>query len=544
MAGLVIGQCYRYGIVTVNNTTGMITVTRPGLVSRPSLSPAPLSAEPPSLVEYGLRRTIVVTGVVLAALLQTVDATIVNVALPTIQGNLGATVDEGTWVVTAYVIANVVVIPMTPWLQLRFGRKNYFLVSILGFTIASVLCGLATTLPMLILFRIVQGAFGGGLLSTAQLILRDTFPPERLGTSQSIFALGTVLGPSIGPTLGGIITDNMSWAWVFDINVAPGIFSFVLLALYLRDHRKPQRTAVDAAGIALLIVTIGTLQYVLDQGQHDDWFSDQRITICAWTAALGAIAFVLWELRQQSPIVDLRVLRYRSVAAASLCSVVVAIVIFGVLLLLPQFTVDVLGFTTTLAGLLIGVRALPVALLSLPIGRLVNGNAIDPRYLITGGLFVAGIGTVMLSAVVTTGTDFGNFVVPLTLMGLGISFVYSPLLVATLRSVAPADGPKAAAFVVLFVQLGGSIASASLVALVDRSLQFHQTVLASGVTLANPAVQSLLATHHGKSALARLAGMVAAQAGTLAYADAIRIAGIIGIAMSPLALLIAKRKSV
>jgi DHA2 family multidrug resistance protein len=544
MAGLVIGQRYRYGIVTVNNTTGMITVTRPGLVSRPSLSPAPLSAEPPSLVEYGLRRTIVVTGVVLAALLQTVDATIVNVALPTIQGNLGATVDEGTWVVTAYVIANVVVIPMTPWLQLRFGRKNYFLVSILGFTIASVLCGLATTLPMLILFRIVQGAFGGGLLSTAQLILRDTFPPERLGTSQSIFALGTVLGPSIGPTLGGIITDNMSWAWVFDINVAPGIFSFVLLALYLRDHRKPQRTAVDAAGIALLIVTIGTLQYVLDQGQHDDWFSDQRITICAWTAALGAIAFVLWELRQQSPIVDLRVLRYRSVAAASLCSVVVAIVIFDVLLLLPQFTVDVLGFTTTLAGLLIGVRALPVALLSLPIGRLVNGNAIDPRYLITGGLFVAGIGTVMLSAVVTTGTDFGNFVVPLTLMGLGISFVYSPLLVATLRSVAPADGPKAAAFVVLFVQLGGSIASASLVALVDRSLQFHQTVLASGVTLANPAVQSLLATHHGKSALARLAGMVAAQAGTLAYADAIRIAGIIGIAMSPLALLIAKRKSV
>jgi MFS transporter, DHA2 family, multidrug resistance protein len=519
------------------------TVTRPWRTPRPFLSSVASPAQPASLVEYGFRRTIVVAGVMLAALLQTVDATIVNVALPTIQGNLGATVDEGTWVVTAYVIANVVVIPMTPWLQLRFGRKNYFLVSILGFTLASVLCGLATTLPMLIIFRIVQGAFGGGLLSTAQLILRDTFPPERLGTSQSIFALGTVLGPSIGPTLGGIITDNLSWPWVFDINVAPGILAFILLALYMRDNRKPQRTSVDAIGIALLVLTVGTLQYVLDQGQHDDWFSDQTITISTWTAAVGVIAFVFWELRQKTPIVDLRILRHGSVVAGSLCAIVVATVIFGVLLLLPQFTVDVLGFTTTLAGLLIGVRALPVALLSVPIGRLVNGNAVDPRYLIAGGLFVAGIGTVMVSNVVTTGTSFDNFIIPLSIMGLGISFVYSPLLVATLRSVPPAEGPKASAFVILFTQLGGSVASASLVALVDRALQFYQTSLSSGVTLANPAVASLLAVHHDKAALVQLGLMVTAQASTLAYADAIRIAGWIGIVMAPIALLITKRKS-
>ncbi len=179
----------------------------------------------------------------LAALLQTVDLTIVNVALPTIQGNLGATVDEGTWVLTGYVIANVIVIPMTPWLQLRFGRKNYFLASIAGFTLASVLCGMATSLTALILFRVLQGAFGGGLLATAQVVLRDTFPPEQLGMSQSIFALGTIVGPSVGPTIGGILVDNFSWPWIFDVNVVPGALAFILLWRYMRDDGKRQRAA-------------------------------------------------------------------------------------------------------------------------------------------------------------------------------------------------------------------------------------------------------------------------------------------------------------
>jgi DHA2 family multidrug resistance protein len=515
----------------------MISVSRARLLphSVPARSEQPPAA--PSLVEYGARRTLVVAGVMLAALLQTIDLTIVNVALPTIQGNLGATVDEGTWVMTAYVVANVVVIPMTPWLQVRFGRKNYFLASILGFTIASVACGLASSLAMLIFCRIVQGAFGGGLLSTAQLILRDTFPPERLGTSQSIFALGTVLGPSIGPTLGGIITDNLSWPWIFDVNVLPGIVAFVLLAIFLRENRQPRRTPVDVAGIVLLIVTIGSLQYVLDQGQHDDWFSNPTIALCAWTASLGAISFVAWELRAHSPIVDLRVLRNLPVAGAACVSIAVATAIFGSLLLLPQFTVDQLGFTTTLAGLLIGVRALPVALLSMPIGRLANTARIDLRWPIAGGLAVAGIGTLALSDRVTTVTDFDGFIVPLAVIGFGIAFVYSPLLVATLRSVAPAEGPKASAFIVLFTQLGGSVASASLVAFVDRSAQFHQNVLASGVTLASPDVRAFLATHP----LTQLAAMVASQATALAYADGFRMAGIVALAGVPLALLIRRR---
>ncbi|MGB6520996.1 MAG: MFS transporter, partial [Candidatus Cybelea sp.] len=239
---------------TIPATRGLLPARPVAAVpGRRSESPQAASA---SLVEYGLRRYLVVIGVMLAALLQTIDLTIVNVALPTIQGNLGATVDQGTWVLTGYVIANVIVIPMTPWLQLRFGRKNYFLASIAGFTLASVLCGMATSLVGLILFRVLQGAFGGGLLATAQVVLRDTFPIEHLGTSQSIFALGTIVGPSVGPTIGGILVDNFSWPWVFDVNVVPGALAFFLLWRYMRDDGKRERAPVDAGGIALLVVAV------------------------------------------------------------------------------------------------------------------------------------------------------------------------------------------------------------------------------------------------------------------------------------------------
>src|ERR1700722_2870925 len=268
---------------------------RAGLVPgrpRAKVASVPPPASSGSLVEYGARRWLVVAGVMMAALLQTIDLTIVNVALPTLQGNLGATVDEATWVLTAYAIANVVVIPMTPWLQLRFGRKNYFLASIVGFTLTSLLCGMATSLLALILFRVLQGAFGGGLLATAQVVLRDTFGPEQLGLSQSIFALGTVLGPSVGPTLGGILVDNLSWPWIFDVNLVPGIVAFVLLLRYMRDNAKPQRARVDVTGIALLIVAVSCMQYVLDQGQRDDWFSDSSIQFCTLFAVAATAAFV------------------------------------------------------------------------------------------------------------------------------------------------------------------------------------------------------------------------------------------------------------
>ncbi|HEY1867166.1 MAG TPA: DHA2 family efflux MFS transporter permease subunit [Candidatus Cybelea sp.] len=498
----------------------------------------PQSPASPSLVEYGTRRMLVVAGVMLAALLQTVDLTIVNVALPTIQGNLGATVDEATWALTGYVIANVVIIPLTPWLQLRFGRKRYFLVSIAGFTAASMLCGFATSLSALILFRIVQGAFGGGLLATANVVMRDTFPAKQIGLSQSIFALGTILGPSLGPTLGGVLVDNLSWQWVFDVNLVPGILAFVLLLRYMRDNGRPQRAPVDVTGIALLIVAISCLQYVLDQGQHDDWFSNQTITICTFLCVVATAAFVWWELRVAQPIVDLRILAAPAVTAALVIAGVYAAVIFPSLLLLPQFTVDNLGFTSTLAGLLIGGRALPVLLLTIPIGRLTALPGLDLRWLVGGGLAVAGFGSLMLARGVTTTSDFNSFLIPLLVIGTGAAFVYSPLLVAAMRAVAPDAAAKVSSFVVLFFQLGGSISAAIVVAFFDRRLQFHQTMLAAQETLARlPVVQFL---QHGTPA--QLAAAVAAQAAALAYADAFLVTGVLALLVTPGALLLARRR--
>lgn len=492
-----------------------------------------------SLVEYGTRRYLVVAGVMLAALLQTVDLTIVNVALPTIQGNLGATVDNGTWVVTAYVIANVVVIPLAPWLQLRFGRKNYFLASIAGFTVASMLCGMATSLTGLILFRVLQGAFGGGLLATAQVVLRDTFPVEQMGMSQSIFALGTILGPSLGPTLGGILVDNFSWPWVFDVNLVPGILAFVLLARYMRDNTRPQPARVDVTGIVLLVISVSCLQYVLDQGQRDDWFSDQSIQLCALLALVATSVFVWWELRVREPIVDLRVLRQPAVAAALAIAGAYAAIIFPSLLLLPQFTIDNLGFTSTLAGILIGVRALPVLLLTVPVARLAGLAHFDLRWAIGGGLAVAGLGSLWLANAVTTNSDIGTFIPPLLLIGAGSAFVYSPLLVATMRAVAPEAAAKAAAFIVLFFQLGGSISSASIVAFLDQRLQFHQTLLAAEVTLGRlPVVQFL---QHGTPT--QLAAAVAGQAAALSYADAFLVTGVLALFITPGVLLLARKQT-
>lgn len=509
------------------------------LPSRPRLAVVPPPSELPSLVEYGARRWLVVAGVMLAALLQTVDLTIVNVALPTVQGNLGATVDEATWVLTGYVIANVIVIPLTPWLQLRFGRKKYFLVSIAGFTLASLLCGLATSLTALILFRVVQGAFGGGLLAISQVVLRETFPPEQLGLSQSIFALGTILGPSVGPTLGGVLVDNFSWPWVFDVNLVPGALAFILLWRYMRDNSRPHPARVDVTGIVLLTIAVSCMQYVLDQGQHDDWFSDGSIQLSTTLALIASAVFVWWELRIAEPIVDLRILRHPAVTAAIAIAGTLAGIVFPALLLLPQFTVEDLGFTSTLAGILIGIRAMPVLLLTLPVARLTSLPKFDLRWMIGGGLAVAGLGLLWMAGSLTTQSDLGTFVLPLLVIGTGSAFVYSPLLVATMRAVSPEAAPKAASFIVLAFQLGGSISSAGIIAFFDRREQFHQTILAAGATISRLPVAQFL--QHASPA--QLSAAISAQAAALSYADAFLITGVLALLATPTALLLARKRT-
>ena len=510
----------------------------PGPPAQPA-SPAGAAPAARDLTEYGLRRVLIVGGVMLAALLQTLDGTIVNVALPTIQGNLGASIDEGTWIVTGYIIAAVVVIPITPWLQNRFGRKQYFLVSIAGFTLASLACGLAGSVEELIVFRIVQGLFGGGLLATAQAILRDTFPPKQLGLSQAIYTVGAVVGPSLGPTIGGLLTDNVSWRWVFDVNIVPGIVAMLLLFALLRNPARTKASGFDGIGLALLATGLGSFQYVLDEGERNDWFNDPTILLLTLSGVVGLVGFVVWEVwGTKRPIVDLRILAKRGVAIGCLIAMVNAAVVFGQLLMMPQYLSGVLGFTATEDGLLLAIRALPVLLLTIPIGALANSPRVDPRIMLASGLVMAGSGVIWLGYTTTTGTAFGSVVPCLLLTGCGISLVFAPLLVAVLRNVAPAESPKAGAFISLALNLGGSVASASLVTLLDQRESFHGSILTGHATLAHAAVRQFVANE----GLLRLEQLVARQSAALAYADTFFALGAFAILLAPLAFALAGRK--
>ncbi|MGH7685002.1 MAG: DHA2 family efflux MFS transporter permease subunit, partial [Vulcanimicrobiaceae bacterium] len=363
------------------------------------------------LVEYGARRALIVGAVMLATLMQLADTTIVNVALPTIDGALGASVDQGAWFVTAYIIANVIVIPLSPWLQTLLGRKNYFALSIAGFSIVSVLCGFAHDTTTEIALRFVQGAFGGGLMVPAQQIMRDTFPSAQLATSQSLFALGVVIGPTIGPTLGGILTDNLSWHWVFFVNVLPGIAATVLVMLFLRDPGKPKRVPFDVFGIALLAAGLGCLQYVLDEGERNGWFGDARILITAVVAIVALVSFVIWELYgAKSPAIALRTFRHRTVWALAIIYFAVAGGIFALVFIQPQWAQTSLGFTTTLAGMLLMVRTGALVVLYPVTTWVTSQNNWDMRWVAAGGILVAGLSTWLQANVMTTQTPFAALV--------------------------------------------------------------------------------------------------------------------------------------
>ena len=496
-----------------------------------------MESQEQSVVEYGPRRLLIVVAVMAATLMQTLDSTITNVALPTIQGNIGASQEEATWIVTAYTIAAIVVIPITPWLQNRFGRRNYFLLSIAGFTIASVACGASASLVTITASRVIQGMFGGGLLATAQLILRDTFSPKQLGVSQGIFTIGAVMGPALGPPIGGYLVDNYSWNWCFDINVIPGVFASIVLLLLLRDPRKPQAMPIDSVGIALLAVALGCMQYVLTEGEQNYWFADPVIRISTTLFAIAAVAFVVYELFiTPRPVVDLRVLKNRSVWTGTVLAFAFGGVSLGSTYVLPQFVQSSLGFTPTLSGLLFIIRAVPIALCTPLVVSLVG--KIEPRLALAAGFIFAASSGIMFSGVTTQQTGFWNLALPLALSGMSSAAIFIPLSVAVLGATSRDDAPKASAFINLAVQLGGSVLIAMLDVLLDMRQQFHSSVLASQMTLADVGVQQFLQEH----SIAQLAQLVYSQANILSYADASWVMGIISFVSIPLIFLMRGRQ--
>jgi DHA2 family multidrug resistance protein len=501
-----------------------------------------MSQEPKSVVEFGLRRVVVSLAVIAATLLEVIDTTVVNVALPNIQGSFGVPVDEGAWIVTGYIIANVIVIPITPWLAARFGRRQYFFASTVIFTSASLMCGIAPSFGSLVFWRIVQGLGGGGLISTAQAILRDTYPLNEQGTAQGIFAMGVIVGPALGPVLGGWVTDNLTWRWAFYINLPVGIAAATLIWNYLRNPTEPQRDKrLDWTGLALLAIGLGSLQYVLDQGQQYDWLSDSNIRLFSIVAGLGLVGFVWWTLRSRIPVVDLHVLRLRQAAAGSLLGAVLGISLYGSVLILPQYLQNSLGFTATMSGLTILVRAAAIMLFTPVTAALAGSGKIDPRISTAVGFVLLGISNWMLANVTTPNSDFGTFIASLVLSGVGLSQIFVPLSITVLGGVPDREVPSTSAFFNLSRQVGGSIATAVLVTLLVRGTTFHQTALAAEINLHSAATQNYLQEKGGQRsapALVNLSGMVKGQALVQSYADTSRWVAIITIALAPLVILL------
>ena len=423
----------------------------------------------------------IAVSVALGAMLEVIDMSIVNVALPHMQGNLGATLAEIGWVITGYSMANVVIIPLTAWLDDRFGRKSYFIFSLIAFTLASILCGLATSLPMLIFARVLQGLGGGSMLGKAQSILFQTFSKEEQGAAQAAFGLAVIMGPAIGPTLGGWLTDALNWRWIFFINIPFGILAVMLALTFLPEaeaHLR-KRTSIDWTGIALMTAGLASLQVILEEGQQDDWFESHFITTMAVISVLSLIVFVWHEMRVEHPAVDLRVLRYRSVAAGSLYSIVLGAGLYGALFAIPIFAQNDLRFTAMQTGELLIPSALASGVAMILTGKLID--RVGPRALITAGSLITA-GVMFSLATINPDTGASDLFWPLVFRGLGSAMMFLPLSIATLGSLPKHLVPAASGFYNLTRQLGGSLGIAILTTMLSRREATHRAALVENIS--------------------------------------------------------------
>jgi len=447
--------------------------------------PAILSRE-----EVYRSRYLIAFAVTLASMLELVDTSIVNVAIPHMMGNLGATLDEVAWVSTGYIVANVIVLPLTSWLSDRFGRRNYYTGSILLFTLASFFCGAAGSLEGLVLWRVVQGIGGGALISTAQAILFDVFPARERGTAMAIFGMGVMVGPTLGPTLGGWITDNYSWPWIFYINVPLGILAAVLT---WRTVPEPahliRRTAVDWLGLALLIVGIGALQILLERGESKDWFESREIVVEAVAAALGLVAFVWHELRAAEPIVNLRILRNRQLAAGVAFAVILGFALYSSVFALPVFLQNLLGYSAWDTGRVILPGAIASAFTMALMGRL--SGRFDARLLVSTGVLLF-LWSMWLHYHFTTAIGMHDLLWPMVLRGVGLGFIFVPLTGAAVADLRPDQLAQGTGLFNLSRQLGGSFGIAVTATLLSRFTEQSREALLPHLAAGSPAASGWL----------------------------------------------------
>ena len=355
------------------------------------------------MAETGFKKWIITITVIVASLLELIDTTIVNVSIPQIQGNLGATLEDIAWVITGYSVANVIILPMSGWLGSRFGRKNYFIASIVVFTVASFLCGNASGLQELVVFRIIQGLAGGGLISTSQAILIETWPREQIGTATALFGLGAVVGPTVGPTIGGYITDHASWRWIFYVNIPVGAIAAFCAYTFIHATPKEEKgKPIDWWGIALLAVAVGSLQTILEKGESEDWFAKTYILALTVTAVLGTLCFIWRELSIDYPIVNFGIMRHRSFAVGMFTSFVLGFGLYGSVFVFPVFCQNLLGFTAQQTGELLFPGGLCTIVMMPFIGKMLN-RGIPAQFMATAGMFLFFVFTTISEKLINVG---------------------------------------------------------------------------------------------------------------------------------------------
>jgi len=476
---------------------------------------------------------IIAAAVSLAAFMEVLDTSIANVALPHIAGNLGASNDESTWVLTSYLVSNAIVLPISGWLVGWLGRKRFFLTCIVFFTVSSLLCGIAPNLGLLLLFRVLQGAFGGGLQPMAQAILGDTFPPEKRGLAFALYGVTAICAPAIGPTLGGWITDNYSWRWIFYINVPVGALALALVYQLVEDppylaRLKKQLSGFDFIGFSLLTLGVGALQIALDKGQEDDWFGSNFITTLVVIAAAGLVALVIWEWFQKEPIVDVRLFKNFNVATTNLMFLMLGAALFSSTVLMPQLLQTLMGYPAQKAGMVLSAGALVVLVVLPMVGKLTT--RFQARHIIAFGWIGLAVSMYISSKQVDLLMSFRSATLLRVWQYIPVAFLFVPLTLAGYIGL-PAEKTNAAAGLMNFMRnMGQSIGTSAVTTLIARRSQYHQSVLAahtsSGPFHASITALAMRLTRAGLSvhaaqqqAMGRLYAMVQAQAAVLSYVE-------------------------
>lgn len=477
---------------------------------------------------------IIAVVVSLASFMEVLDMSIANVALPHIAGNLGASNDESTWVLTTYLVANAIVLPISGFMVSLFGRKRFFLACIALFTASSFFCGMAPSIGLLLLFRVVQGAFGGGLQPMTQAILADSFPPKHRGSAFALYALTTIVAPILGPTLGGWITDNYSWRWIFYINVPVGAIVLLLVHQLLEDppylaRAKKGVAKLDYVGFSLLAVGVGALQIMLDKGQEDDWFGSRFVTTLAVLTVVGLVSLVIWEWRQEDPIVDVRLYRTFNFATSNVMFLMLGINLFSTTVLMPQYLQTLMGYTAQKAGMVLTAGAM-VMLIQMPIvGQLTN--RVQARYLLAISWLVLSGSMYLLSRQTDLLMSFKTAAWLRVLQSFPLPSLFVPLTAAAYLGL-PADKRNAAAGMMNFMRnMGQSIGTSAVTTIIARRTQYHQSVLAEHTSLGrfHAAIAGLASQLHRaglsmpaahQQALGRLYGLLRVQAAAISYVEA------------------------